>query len=49
MPEPAPRPKLGDILTRLCLIDDEQVQAALDHQAKSGKLFGESLLELGYI
>ena len=49
MSESAPRPKLGDILTRLCLINDEQVGAALDHQAKCGKLFGESLLELGYI
>src|SRR5262245_58275042 len=49
MAESAPRPRLGDILTRLCLINDEQVQAALDHQAKSGQLFGESLLELGYV
>jgi len=49
MPESASRPRLGDILMRLCLVNDEQVQAALDHQAKSGKLFGESLLELGYV
>jgi type II secretion system (T2SS) protein E len=49
MAESASRPRLGDILMRLCLVNDEQVQAALDHQAKSGKLFGESLLELGYV
>jgi len=34
---------------RLCLINEEQVQAALEHQSKSGQLFGESLLELGYV
>jgi hypothetical protein len=44
-----PRPKLGDILTRLHLVDDDQVRAALDHQAQSGRMFGESLLDLGYI
>jgi type II secretory ATPase GspE/PulE/Tfp pilus assembly ATPase PilB-like protein len=49
VPAPGSRPKLGDILTRLNLIDDEQVKAALDHQADSGKLFGQSLLALGYI
>jgi type IV pilus assembly protein PilB len=49
MADSASRPRLGDILTRLCLINDEQVHAALEHQAKSGKLFGESLLELGFV
>ena len=49
MAESASRPRLGDILMRLCLVNDEQVQTALEHQAKSGKLFGESLLELGYV
>ena len=43
------RPKLGKILTRLKLIDDEQVQDALEYQGRSGKLFGESLLDLGYL
>jgi hypothetical protein len=43
------RPKLGDILTRLQLVDDAQVQRALDHQKSTGKLFGESLLDLGFI
>ena len=43
------RPNLGDILTRLNLIDDEQVHAALDLQQETGKLFGECLLQLGAI
>jgi hypothetical protein len=46
---PPSRPKLGDILTQLQLVEDEQVQAALRHQKKTGMLFGESLLSLGYI
>ncbi len=44
-----PRTKLGDILTDLKLVTDEQVQLALAHQAESGMPFGESLLHLGYI
>jgi hypothetical protein len=43
------RPRLGDILTKLQLIDDKQVEAALEYQGKSGKLFGESLLDLGFV
>jgi len=43
------RPNLGEILTRLKLIDDEQVHAALDLQKETGKLFGECLLQLGAI
>jgi type II secretory ATPase GspE/PulE/Tfp pilus assembly ATPase PilB-like protein len=43
------RPKLGDILTRLRLVTDAQVKAALAHQAQAGGLFGESLLALGHI
>jgi hypothetical protein len=49
MAESAPRPKLGDILTRLRLVDEGQVRAALVHQSRSGKLFGESLLDLGFV
>ena len=43
------RPNLGEILTRLNLINDEQVHAALDLQQETGKLFGECLLQLGAI
>jgi hypothetical protein len=43
------RPNLGEILTRLKLIDENQVQAALDLQKETGKLFGECLLQLGFI
>jgi len=42
-------PKLGDILQKLQLVDGDQVREALDYQSKSGKLFGESLLDLGFI
>ncbi len=50
MPDPArPRPNLGDILTRLKLVNEEQVQAALALQRETGRLFGECLLELGHI
>lgn len=41
--------KLGDILQRLQLVDEDQVAEALEHQKDSGKLFGESLLDLGFI
>jgi type IV pilus assembly protein PilB len=40
---------LGDILQRLQLVDEEQVKEALEHQKASGRLFGESLLDLGFI
>lgn len=49
MNEEKPRTLLGDILTRLHLVDDDQVRAALEYQQKSGKLFGESLLALEFI
>jgi hypothetical protein len=49
MSETSPRIRLGDILTRLQLVDEAQVRAALVHQSRSGKLFGESLLDLGYV
>ncbi len=42
------RPNLGDILKRLQLIDEEQVQAALTLQKETGRLFGECLIELGF-
>lgn len=43
------RPNLGQILTRLKLINDEHVQAALELQQENGRLFGQCLLELGHI
>ncbi len=43
------RENLGDILMRLKLVNDEQVQAALALQKETGKLFGECLLQLGYV
>lgn len=46
---PEDHPKLGDILQKLLLVDEEQVREALDYQSHSGKLFGESLLDLGFI
>ncbi len=43
------RPNLGQILIRLKLITEEQVQTALELQQENGRLFGECLLELGHI
>ncbi len=43
------RPNLGQILTRLKLVNEEQVKAALALQQENGRLFGECLLELGHI
>ena len=45
---PSSRPNLGQILERLHLVTPDQVQTALAHQKKTGRLFGECLIELGF-
>src|SRR5262245_46430279 len=41
--------KLGDILVECQVVTQAQVDAALAEQRKTGKMFGESLLDLGFI
>ena len=41
--------KLGEILVSLSMLTPDQVETAVRHQKSSGKRFGESLVELGYI
>ncbi len=44
-----PRPLLGEILLQSGLIDERQLEKALEHQRRTGKLLGEALVELGYV
>jgi MSHA biogenesis protein MshE len=46
---PNPQKKLGDILVDCRVVTQAQVNAALAHQRRTGKLFGESLLDLGFV
>src|SRR5687767_4744726 len=41
--------KLGDILVDCRVVTQEQVDQALGEQRRTGKLFGEALLDLGHI
>ncbi len=43
-----PRKKLGSILRALGIIDENQLQAALQHQQENGCKLGEALIELQY-
>ncbi len=40
---------LGDILVECRVVTQDQVEAALAEQRRSGKLFGEALLDLGFV
>ena len=40
--------RLGDILIDSGVIDDQQLNHALDHQRSTGKFLGDVLIELGY-
>jgi type IV pilus assembly protein PilB len=43
------RPRLGEILLRTGAITREQFYIALGHQKKTGRRFGETLRDLGYV
>jgi hypothetical protein len=43
------RKKLGDILEDCHVVSHAQVQAALAEQRRTGKLFGEALIDLGFV
>jgi len=43
------RKKLGEILVGEGILKEEQVQEALKRQRATGELFGESLVQLGYL
>jgi type IV pilus assembly protein PilB len=44
-----PHKKLGDILEDCNVVSHAQVEAALAEQQRTGKLFGEALLDLGFV
>lgn len=44
-----PRPKLGELLLRLGYLTEEQLQGALEEQARTGDLLGQILLRRGYV
>lgn len=44
-----PHKKLGDILEECNVVSHAQVEAALAEQQRTGKLFGEALLDLGFV
>jgi hypothetical protein len=43
------RKKLGEILVEEGILKDEQIQEALKRQRATGELFGEALVQLGYL
>ncbi|WP_018460584.1 GspE/PulE family protein [Thermus oshimai] len=43
------RPKLGEFLLRLGYLREDQLQAALEEQARTGELLGQILLKRGYV
>ncbi|WP_018111515.1 GspE/PulE family protein [Thermus igniterrae] len=43
------RPKLGELLLRLGYLTEDQLQAALEEQARTGDLLGQVLLRRGYV
>lgn len=45
----AEKKRLGDILIQADLINQEQLQEALDHQQETGQRLGEALVDLEYI
>lgn len=44
-----PRPRLGELLLRLGYLTEEQLQAALQEQERTGDLLGQILLRRGYV
>lgn len=51
MSEAMPRPhrRLGDILEECRVVTHAQVEAALNEQRRTGKLFGEALIDMGFV
>jgi len=47
--QPQSRKRLGDILEDCHVVNKAQVQAALAEQRRTGKLFGEALIDLGFV
>ncbi|MCS7151866.1 MAG: type IV-A pilus assembly ATPase PilB [Endomicrobia bacterium] len=45
----SPHRKLGELLVRLQIINEEQLNQALEQQKKTGQKLGEILLNLGYV
>ncbi|MGE3770630.1 MAG: GspE/PulE family protein [Bdellovibrionales bacterium] len=46
---PAPTPRIGEQLLRLGLITPDQIEVALHEKARSGKMLGTILVDLGFI